>query len=129
MPFKKDILQAGCKAAGINHKGTVAELTQRIQVSYQPGPSRDSRPSSGKAVTHDSDPEALSIRFSRSPSPSLGPPEFCQTSGDDPFPETTARNISSFQADFSQLKIYLAALIATSTPSYEQVRTRLLNKT
>ena len=76
----------------------------------QPGPSRDSSPSSGN------DPEALSIRLSRSSSPSLGPAEFYQTGGDDPFPETTARNISSFQADFSQSKIYSAALIATSTP-------------
>ena len=82
----------------------------------QPGPSGGSGPSSEKAVAQDSDPEALSIRLSRSSSPSLGPAEFYQTGGDDPFPETTARNISSFQADFSQSKIYSAALIATSTP-------------
>jgi len=86
------------------------------KTSEQLGPSRDSSPSSGKAVIQDSDPEAPSIRLSRSSSPSLGPAEFYQAGGDDPFPETTARNISSFQADFSQSKIYSAALIATSTP-------------
>ncbi|PUU77711.1 hypothetical protein B9Z19DRAFT_1085708 [Tuber borchii] len=86
------------------------------KVPGQPGSSRDSSPISEKAVAQDSDPEALSIRLSRSSSPSLGPAEFYQTGGDDPFPETTARNISSFQADCSQSKIYSAALIATSTP-------------
>ena len=49
---------------------------------------RDSRPSLGKVVTQDSD-QALSIRLSRSSSPSLGPVEFCQTSGEDQFPEKT----------------------------------------
>jgi len=82
----------------------------------QPGSSRGSIPGSGKAVTQDSDPEALSIRLSRSSPPSLRPAEFYQTGGEDPFPERTARNISSFQADFSQSKIYSAALIATPTP-------------
>jgi len=42
--------------------------------------------------------------------------EFYQTVGGAPFPEPTARNIASYQADFSQSKIYSAALIATSTP-------------
>ena len=80
----------------------------------QPGPSRDSSPS-GKAVTQDSDPEALSIRLSRASSPSLRPAEFYQTGGNHPFPETTSWNISSFQANFSPSKIYLAALIAAWT--------------
>jgi len=82
----------------------------------QPASSRDSNPGSGKAVTQDSDPKALSIRLSRSCSPLLSPPEFYQTGCDNLFPEITARNISSFQADFSQSKIYSAVLIATSTP-------------
>jgi len=41
--------------------------------------------------------------------------EFYQTVGGAPFPETTARNIASYQVDFSQSRIYSAALIATST--------------
>ena len=38
-------------------------------------------------MTQDSDPEALSIRLSRSSSPSLGSAEYYQTGGDNPFPE------------------------------------------
>jgi len=70
-------------------------------------------------VTQDSDPEALSTRLSRSSSPSLRPAEFYQTVGGDQLPETTAWNISSFQVDFPRSKIYLAALISTSTYCYE----------
>lgn len=116
MPCKKYLLQAEYKAASINDKGTVPELTQRMHNSYQPGCSRDSNTSSGKVETDDSHLKALSIRFSHWPSPSHGSTEFYDTSSDDPFPEVTARNISSFPVDFSQSKFYSAALIATSTP-------------
>jgi len=59
MPCKKYLLQAECKPAGINHKGTGAELTQRIHDSYQPGCSSDSSTSPVKVVTDDSYLKAL----------------------------------------------------------------------
>jgi len=67
---------------------------------------------SGKDIEFTSDEiEVLGEEFSRnSPFARKAP------SKPSPLPETTARNISSFQADFSQSKIYSAALIATSTP-------------
>ncbi|CUS07034.1 unnamed protein product [Tuber aestivum] len=115
---KENSSEPSCSESAVLGPGSMPRSTPvtNTGASQQVGPSRDSSPSSGKAVIQDSDPEAPSIRLSRSSSPSLGPAEFCQTGGDDPFPETTARNISSFQADFSHSKIYSAALIATSTP-------------
>jgi len=69
-------------------------------------------------VTQDNDPEALSIRFISLIFTIALAAKFYRTGGDVPFPETaTARNITSFQADFSQSKIGSVALIATASQS------------
>jgi len=57
------------------------------RASGQLGPSSDSRPSLGKAMTQDTDHEASSIQLSCSSSPSLRPAESYQTGGEDQFAE------------------------------------------
>ena len=75
------------------HLGSSTRPRSTLPVAHakafgQLGPSIDSRPSLGKAVTQHNH-EASLIRLSRSSSPSLGSVESYQTGGEEQFPEKT----------------------------------------